>query len=259
VSQQTATEYFEFIADLGYTKHHGSLTATRELVRLCQIGPDSYVLDVGCGVGATPSLLAREVGCRVMGVDLLEKMVEHARRRAREDEVEHLTEFRAADARDLPFDDNTFDAVISESVNVFFVDKASAVREYVRVTKPGGYVGTTELTWLQPPSPELEEAFRKMAYAHVLDAPGWRAVLEGAGLVEVRGSGQRIDFKTESKTRIQRYGWRRILRGLANATRLMVRDRRARQFVSDGSGALSKDMFHNVGYGVYAGRKPAAS
>jgi hypothetical protein len=35
----------------------------------------------------------------------------------------------------------------------------------------------------------------------------------------------------------------------------MARDRRARQFVSDGTGALSKDMLKIVGYGVYAGRK----
>jgi ubiquinone/menaquinone biosynthesis C-methylase UbiE len=258
MSQRTATEYFDFIASLGYTKHHGSLTATRELVRLCHIEPDSYVLDVGCGVGATPSLLAREVGCRVMGVDLLEKMVEHSRQRAREDGVEHLTDFRAADARDLPFDDDTFDGVISESVNVFFPDKRQAASEYVRVTRPGGYVGMTEMTWLQPPTQQMEESFVRMAYAHVLDVEGWTEVLRASGLADVVGTGSQIDVKTESKTRIQRYGWRRILRGLLNATKLMARDRRARQFVSDGSGALSKDMLHIVGYGVYAGRKPEA-
>ena len=148
MSSQTATDYFDFIANLGYTKHHGSLTATRALVEMCHIGPDSYVLDVGCGVGATPSFLAREVGCRVIGVDLLEKVVVHSRQRAKEDGVEHLVEFRVADAQDLPFDDDQFDAVISESVNVFFSDKRQAVSEYVRVTKPGGCVGMTEMTWL---------------------------------------------------------------------------------------------------------------
>lgn len=255
MSSETATEYFEFIADLGYTKHHGSLTATRKLVALCHIDQDSYVLDVGCGVGATPSLLAREVGCRVMGVDLLEKMVEHSRRRAREDGVEDLVDVRVADARDLPFEDGTFDAVISESVNVFFEEKEPAMREYVRVTKIGGYVGTTEMTWLRPPSAELEEAFRKMAYAHVLSEEGWKDVMACAGLANVVGTAQAIEFRTESRTRIQRYGCRRILRGLVNAAVLMVRDRRARQFVSDGSGALSKDMLKVVGYGVFAGRK----
>jgi ubiquinone/menaquinone biosynthesis C-methylase UbiE len=144
MSSDIALEYFEFIAEMGLTKHGGSMQATRQLVELCRIGEDSYVLDVGCGVGATPAYLAMEAGCRVMGVDLLEKMVEQSRERAKSDGIEDRTEFRAADARDLPFEDNLFDAVISESVNAFLDDKEKAMREYVRVTKPGGYVGTTE-------------------------------------------------------------------------------------------------------------------
>ena len=51
-------EYFEFIADLGITKHGGSIQATRELVELCRIEEGKYVLDVGCGVGATPAWIS---------------------------------------------------------------------------------------------------------------------------------------------------------------------------------------------------------
>ena len=80
---EIAREYFEFIADLGMTKHFGSMKATRELVELCRITHGHYVLDVGCGVGATPSYPAKKIGCRVMGVDLLEKMVEQSEERAK--------------------------------------------------------------------------------------------------------------------------------------------------------------------------------
>ncbi|MCP4543003.1 MAG: methyltransferase domain-containing protein [Chloroflexi bacterium] len=71
--------YFELLADTGLTKHLGSLRATAELVDLCHIGEGTYVLDVGCGVGATPCYLVKRYNCRVMGVDLLEKMIEHSR------------------------------------------------------------------------------------------------------------------------------------------------------------------------------------
>ena len=84
---------------------------------------------------------------------------------------------------------------------------------------------------------------------------GFASTVSVAGLTDVIGAARRIDFRTESKTRIQRYGCRRIVKGVLRAASLMARDRRARQFVSDGSGALSKDMLHIVGYGVYAGRK----
>ncbi|MEN8242296.1 MAG: hypothetical protein ABFS17_10275 [Chloroflexota bacterium] len=45
--------FFEYAAEVGLTKHLGGLTATDELVYLCQISPESYVLDVGCGAGAS--------------------------------------------------------------------------------------------------------------------------------------------------------------------------------------------------------------
>lgn len=49
MSSEEARNYFEFIANLGLTKHYGSMEATRELVELCRIGNGQYVLDVGCG------------------------------------------------------------------------------------------------------------------------------------------------------------------------------------------------------------------
>lgn len=119
MSSEIARDYFDFIASIGITKHPGSMEATRQLVSLCRIGSGKYVLDVGCGVGVTPSYLAKTVGCRVVGVDLLDRMVEQSRGRAKTEGVEDRVEFRVADARELPFDDNLFDAVISESVNVF--------------------------------------------------------------------------------------------------------------------------------------------
>ena len=201
MSSERAMDYFEFVADLGMTKHYGSMEATRELVELCRIGNGQYVLDVGCGVGATPCYLAKAVGCRVVGVDLVEKMIEQSRARAKAEGVEDRVEFRVADARKLPFEDDLFDAVIMESVNIFFDDKSQAMREYVRVAKPGGYVGMTEMTWLEPPSPELEDTFKRMVYAQARDARGWKDLMEEAGLIDIVGGAHRIDIPFESKGR----------------------------------------------------------
>ena len=49
---------FDLMADVGLTKHLGSLKATKELLELCCIGEGKYVLDVGCGVGMTPCYIA---------------------------------------------------------------------------------------------------------------------------------------------------------------------------------------------------------
>ena len=255
MSSENARDYFEFIANLGMTKHYGSMEATRELVELCRIGNGQYVLDVGCGVGATPCYLAKAVDCGVVGVDLVDKMVEQSRERAKAEGVEDRVEFRVADAQKLPFEDNLFDAVITESVNVFFDDKSQAMREYMRVAKPGGYVGMTEMTWLNPPSPELEDTFKRMVYAQALDARGWKDLMEEAGLKEVVGSAYQIDMRLETKGRIERYGWWEIVKVMPRMLVMVFGDRRSRRFMKDGVGAVSKDLLDVVGYGVYAGRK----
>ena len=131
--------FFDFAAEVGLTKHIGGLEATEALIELCHIGKGSYVLDVGCGVGATPCYLAKRYDCRVVGVDISARMVERSRERAEREKVADVVEFRVADAQDLPFDDDLFDAVITESVTAFPEDKQKAVDEYARVTKPGGF------------------------------------------------------------------------------------------------------------------------
>ena len=131
----------ELVAGVGLTKHFGGLKATEELIELCHINKDKYVLDVGCGVGLTPCYLARSHGCRVVGVDISEQMINWSNKRARREGVEDRVEFRVADAQALPFEDALFDVVICESVVIAVQDKQSAVSEFIRVTKPAGYIG----------------------------------------------------------------------------------------------------------------------
>lgn len=60
-----------------------------------------------------------------------------------------------ADAEQLPFEDNKFDIVLSESVIAFPEDKQKVVNEYARVAKPGGFIGMNEGTWLNYPHPKI--------------------------------------------------------------------------------------------------------
>ena len=250
-----ARDYFEFLAEIGMTKHYGSMEATRELIELCHIGIGQIVLDVGCGVGATPSFLANKTDCRVIGLDLVERMLEKSREQAINEGVLERVEFLAGDGQNLPFKDDCFDAVIMESVNVFFSDKLAPTREYIRVTRPGGYVGFTEMTWLQPPYPEVENAFRRAAFATALDAAGWIDLLKEAGLKRVTGNAYQIDVPVESKGRIERYGRWNLLKTILKTLVSVITDRKSRSFINDGISGVSRDLLNVVGYGVYAGQK----
>ena len=139
---------YYLVADVGFRRefHFGGLEATRELVELCHIDKNKYVLDVGYGSGKTACYVAKRYGCRVVGVDLLERMIDRSNERAKREGVEDRVRFRVADAQNLPFEDNLFDVVVGEFITGLLDDKRRGVNEYLRVTKPGGYVGLNEAT-----------------------------------------------------------------------------------------------------------------
>jgi arsenite methyltransferase len=85
---RSVLSYLDMQAYVGITKHNGGFGATDELLSLCHIADAQKVLDVGCGIGVGPVYIAKRHGCRVVGMDISEKMVEWSRRRAREERVE---------------------------------------------------------------------------------------------------------------------------------------------------------------------------
>jgi len=104
------------------------------------------VLDVGCGSGASaiPAATAVGINGKVIGIDLAEKLLERAKNKAMQQQLENV-EFRFADMTNLGFPDAHFDAVVSV-FSIFFVpDMQMLVRELWRMVKPGGVLAIT--TW----------------------------------------------------------------------------------------------------------------
>jgi ubiquinone/menaquinone biosynthesis C-methylase UbiE len=251
--------YFEIQSELGISKHMGGRKATDELIALCRLQPGQSVLEVGCGVGRTTCYLAGERRLRVTAVDISPGMVERSRERAQQHGLAARVEFRVADAQHLPFEDARFDAVIDESVTAFVEDKQAALGEYVRVARPGGYVGLNEVTWVQAPPPKLVRyAALIMAGADFLTAAGWRALLEGAGLTELAGSQHRFDARSQYVEEMRQLdlresvsAWYRFLTQSAKTPAY----RKYTKEVMSAPGQIFKFVNH-IGYGIYVGRKP---
>jgi len=261
-SEQTDEKphFFDFAAEVGLTKHLGGLGATEELIELCHISEGKYVLDVGCGAGQTPCYIAKRHGCRVVGVDINERMIERSKERAEREGLADRVEFRVADAQNLPFEDDIFDAVITESVTAFPEDKQRAVREYARVTKPGGYVGLNEATWLKvPPPPEMVAWASQDLGANVkpLTSDEWAGLLEGAGLTEIVANVHEIRAREETRGIVHRYGYGGMLRIVYRALSLYARNPAYRRLVKRvrEEGIKPDNLEEFFGYGIYVGRK----
>jgi len=253
-------EFFDFAAEVGLTKHFGGVGSTEALAELCHIGGGAVVLDVGCGVGVTPCFLARRYGCRVVGVDIRPAMVERSRERARREGLADRVEFRVADAQSLPFEDNLFDAVTTESVTAFPEDKQKAVDEYARVTRPGGAVGLAEATWRQvPPPPELVAWVSQDVGATVMPLPadGWVELLRVAGLQDIVVRTYPISVRNEAQDIVRRYGWGGMSRVLGRMLALYARNPAYRRFVKDTRerGVVPPNLDEHFGYGLYVGSK----
>jgi ubiquinone/menaquinone biosynthesis C-methylase UbiE len=248
--------YFELQAFMGTTKHMGGFEATRELVELCHIDTGAYVLDVGSGAGATASYLAKTIGCRVVGVDLREAMVALSTERAQREGVEDRVAFRVADARDLPFDDATFDAVLCESVAAFVEDKQRVVGEFARVVRPGGCVGLNEEVWLKEPPPEVVEGVRAMwpVEPNVPPVEGWEALMRNAGLQDVTVRAYTFDPRREA-TQVKRYSLTDMLRMFWRTLMLYAKSAEFRVYMQK-QRRVPKEVFEYLGYAILAGQRP---
>ena len=131
---------------LGDVLHPGGLALTYHLGDVMGLSAKNRLLDVACGRGAAAVHLAQSFGCHVTGLDYSQDNVAAAGDHASAQVVAHLTVFRHGDAERLPFDDSTFDAVISECSFCTFPDKAAAAAEMARVLVPGGRLGLTDVT-----------------------------------------------------------------------------------------------------------------
>jgi len=120
--------------------------------------PGHCWLDIGCGTGVvTQTVLEGSAPAQVIGVDPSEGFLELARRNA----ADARASFRLGDAQNLPLADNTVDATVSGLVLNFVPDKAKALTEMKRVTRPGGTVAF--YVWDYPGEMQLIRRFWEAA------------------------------------------------------------------------------------------------
>src|SRR4051794_18816644 len=151
-----------------------STPLARELVAFAGIEPGMQALDVGCGTGGLTAVLADALGPEnVAGAEPSDTFVAAARERMPEVEIVQ------ASAEALPFEDERFDAVLSQLVVNFMSDAERGVAEMARVARPGGTVAAC--VWDYSGRMKLLRAFWDAAREV---APEQAAAADEAGLMQ---------------------------------------------------------------------------
>ncbi|MDY7005589.1 MAG: methyltransferase domain-containing protein [Cyanobacteriota bacterium] len=183
--------------------HYGSppqrkdfLTAKSDFVHemvkwggLDKLSRNTTVLDVGCGIGGSTRILAKDYGFDVTGITISPKQVQRAQELTPE-EVD--AKFQVDDALALSFPDNSFDVVWSIEAGPHMPDKAKYAEEMMRVLKPGGILVVADWNqrddrqkplnfWEKPVMRQLLEQWSHPAFSSI---EGFAELIAETGLVE---------------------------------------------------------------------------
>lgn len=142
-----------FLAHLGKTRlRPGGKRATDWLIANGDFRKNTKVLEVACNIATTAIEIAKQFECEVIGVDLNQEALAKAQQNIIENKVENLVKVQRANAIKLPFEDNSFDIVINEAMLTMLPNevKQKAIREYLRVLKPNGFLLTQDVMLSAP-------------------------------------------------------------------------------------------------------------
>lgn len=160
----------------------GGVQLCRQIALLTDMSEGQEVVVAACGLGVMPEFFVREYEAHGSGVDDDIRLIERAEERARAEGLADRLHFQHGPMNDLPYRDEIFDVAVGELGLTAHADPQEAVRELVRVTKPGGTVVLVQPVWKAP----VDEARREVLAEHLGTRPlmlvEWKRMMREEGL-----------------------------------------------------------------------------
>jgi ubiquinone/menaquinone biosynthesis C-methylase UbiE len=166
------------------------------------------VLDIGCNNGGSSVHFANSFGASVVGVDAARSAIEISQISAQNNPPKVPVVFHLVDARDTPFQNAEFDAVVSKDTFVNIVDRPRLIAEICRILKPGGYLSFCD--WMQgkeEPGPTFKSwrEFKKEEPFEMLLLGEYEALLKDSGFIVTQAEARIEEFQQRIKSRFEAF------------------------------------------------------
>jgi ubiquinone/menaquinone biosynthesis C-methylase UbiE len=163
--------------------HPGGLALSRAILEELTIDQTTHFLEVGCGTGQTTGYIMTHYPCQLYAIDNHPIMISKTRKRLQTHQ--QSAQLLEASAENLPFQDQMFHYLLSESVTVFTNIQAS-LKEYYRILKDEGVLLLIEMTKVQTlTDQEAQELIKFYCLHQILTEENWVRLLEEAGFQDV--------------------------------------------------------------------------
>lgn len=223
----------------------------RQIALLTDMQEGEEILVAACGAAVSLQYFVEEFGVQGSGADEDEFLVERAERRVRSLGLKDRLQLQHASMGSLPYRDGVFDVSVAELGLTASTEPATAIRELVRVTRPGGRVVLVQLVWKAPVEPERRAILARHLGARPLMLVELKQLLRESGVRNLHSeawSDDKTAFRPQVKKpfpdfqelfslteklgilrrAFSRWGWRGVRTALARERevhRLLTRER----------------------------------
>jgi SAM-dependent methyltransferase len=174
------TLFFEMFNGLPRQGPGDAASTLQALALVPGIGPQTRVLDIGCGTGLQTRVLAQNSPAHFVAMDNHPPFVHELNRQAKALGISERIDGRVGDMRQLDLPPASFDLIWCEGA-IYVVGFESGLREWRRLLAPGGHIAVTEACWTKPDPPPECAAFWKQEYPAIREASELLAAIGECG------------------------------------------------------------------------------
>ena len=144
----------------------------------------SKVADVGCGTGGQTMVLAQNIPCEIIGIDLWPDFINQFNQNAQNKNLHERVKGIVGNMENLPFQEEEFDLIWSEGA-IYNIGFERGLNEWRKFLKRGGYIAVTENTWFTEERPAEIQKFWQEAYSEIDTIPNKVAQMQKAGYLPI--------------------------------------------------------------------------